>query len=67
MSESKIILTLIKNYNGENNERYLPGVDVEYPEKLHDLHNNLPILPERMRTEKVKKLVPNLHDKTGYV
>ena len=32
-------------------------VDVQYPEKLHDLHNDLPFLPERMKIEKVEKLV----------
>ena len=40
---------------------------VQYLEKLHELHNDLPLLPERMKTEKVKKLVANLHDKTEYV
>ena len=32
-----------------------------------NIHNDLPFLPERMRTEKVKNLVANLHDKTEYV
>ena len=32
-------------------------VDVQYPEKLHDLHNDLPFLPERMNVEEVEKLV----------
>ena len=27
--------------------------------KLHELHNGLPLLPERIKTEKVKKLVAN--------
>ena len=35
--------------------------------KLHELHNDLPFLPERMKIAKVKKLVNNLHDKTKYV
>ena len=26
-----------------------------YPEKLHELHNDLPFLPERMKIEKVEK------------
>ena len=34
--------------------------------KLHDLHNDLPFLPERMKTEKVEKLAANLHSKTEY-
>ena len=42
-------------------------VDVQYLEKLHKLHNDLPFLPERMKIKKVEKLVPNLHDKTEYV
>ena len=41
--------------------------DVQYPEKLHELHNDLQFLPERMKIEKLKKLVINLHDKTEYV
>ena len=34
---------------------------------LHKLHNGLPFLPERMKIEKVKKLVADLLDKTEYV
>ena len=33
---------------------------------MFDLHNGLPFLPERMKIEKVKKLVAKLHDKTEY-
>ena len=29
--------------------------------------NDLPFLPERMKVEKVKKLVTNLHDKNEFV
>ena len=53
----------IKDYNGESDEGYFIEVDVQYPEKLHELHNDLPYLPERMKIEKVEKLVANLHDK----
>ena len=35
--------------------------------KLHELHNDLPFLPEKMKIEKVENLVTNLHDKTEYV
>ena len=57
----------IKNSNEESNEGYFPEVDVQYPEKLHDLHNDLPFLLERIKTEKVEKLVAKLHDKIEYV
>ena len=57
----------IKNYNEDSDEGYFLEVDVQYPEKLHEFHNDLPFLPERMKLQKVEKLVANLHDKTEYV
>ena len=43
-------------------------VDLEYPEELHDLHNDYPLCPESVECEKgVKKLIPNLRDKNNYV
>ena len=57
----------LKNYNEESDERYFLEVDVQYLEKFHNLHNDLPFLPERMKIEKVEKLVANLHDKNEYV
>ena len=46
---------------------YLLEVDVRYPSELHDLHNNLPFMCERMKIDGVEKLVPNLHNKKNYV
>ena len=57
----------IKNYIEESDEGYFLEVDVKYPEKLHELQNDLSFLPEIMKIEKVEKLVTNLHDKTEYV
>ena len=31
------------------------------------IYNDLPFLPEKIKIEKDKKLVPDLHDKTEYV
>ena len=43
-------------------------VDLEYPEELHDLHNDYPLCPERVECDKgVKKLIPNLRHKKNYV
>ena len=39
------------------------GVDLEYPENLHDLHNDYPLAPERIEVSKVEKLIPNLNHK----
>ena len=57
----------INNYNEESDKGYFLEVDVQYLEKVLELHNDLPFLPERMKIEKVKKLVPNLHNKTEYL
>ena len=38
-----------KNYNEETDERYFLEVDIRYPGKLHELHNDLPFLPERKK------------------
>ena len=57
----------IKNYNEEKDEGYFLEVNVQYPEKLHELHNDLLFLPEKIKFEKAEKLVTNLHDKTEYV
>ena len=54
----------IKNYNEESDEGYFFEVDVQYLEKLHELPDDLPFLPEGVKIEKVEKLVANLHDKT---
>ena len=64
---SPFLEDLIKTYNEESYEGYFVEVDVQYPEKLREFHNDLPFLPERMKVNKVKKLVANLHDKLKYV
>ena len=58
---------MIKNYNEKSDEGYLLEVDIQYPEKLHELHNDLPFLPDKIKIEKFEKLEANLHDKSEYV
>ena len=43
----------IKNYKEESDEGYFLKVDIQYLEKLHEVHNDLLFLPERMKTKKV--------------
>ena len=50
-----------------NNKGYLLEVDAKYPKELHDLHNDLLFMCEKMKINKVEKLVPNLYDKKKYV
>ena len=51
----------------DNGNGYLLEVDVRYPKKLHDLHNDLPFVCEKMKINGVEKLVPMLNNKTNYV
>ena len=71
----------------KNPIRYFLEVDLEYPDKLHELHNEYPRSPERLavsgdmlssccykiadkyeiKVGDVKKLIPNLSNKTNYV
>ena len=46
---------------------YLLEVDVSYPKQLHNQHNDLPFMCERMEINGVEKLVPNLWDKKNCV
>lgn len=48
---------------------YILEVDLEYPENLHDLHNDLPFCAQKFTppNSKNSKLIPNLYDKFYYV
>ena len=56
----------MKDYNEESNEGFFLEVDIQYPEKLHELCNDLLFLPERTKTGKIENFVTNFHDKTEY-
>ena len=64
---SRINEEFIKSYNENSNKGYIVEVDVKCPKKLHDSHSDLRFLPRRMKIDKCKKLVCNLHNKKKYV
>ena len=64
---SRINEEFIKNYNENGNKGYSFEVDIKYPKKLHDLLSDLRLLPKRMKIDKCKKLVCDLHNKKKYV
>ena len=58
------------NENELENWKNIPcilKVDLEYPENLHDLHNEYPLAAEKLKVGNVEKLVSNLNDKEKYV
>ena len=58
---------VIEGYNDESDEQYFLEADVQYPGNVHNLHNNLPFLPEKMDIKKVGKLEANLHEKGEHI
>lgn len=78
----------ILSISDTNDEGYIFEVDLEYPDNLHESHNDYPLAPESLcvtsdmlseyatglknklnikESNKVKKLVPNLRNKTKYI
>ena len=47
----------------KDRRRYLLEVDVKYPKELHESHNELPFLAERMKIGREEKVVPVLKNK----
>ena len=60
---SKIDEDFIRNYDKDSDKGYILEADIKYLKNLHDLHSDLPFLPERMRIDKCNKPVCNLYDK----
>ena len=60
-----------KIYENRHNLNKIPcilEVDIEYPENLHDPHNDYPFCPEKVKCKNgVEKLIPNLRNKKKYV
>jgi len=42
-------------------------VDLEYPDELHDFHNDYPLAPDNIKVNKVHKQILNLNNKKKYV
>ena len=51
----------------ETGKSYLLEVDMSYPDNLHNLHNNLPVMCKKMKINGVQKLVPKLFHKKKFV
>ena len=60
---SKIDEDFIKSYGKNIDKVFIVEVDVKYPKNLHDLHSDIPFLPERMKIDKCKNLACNFYDK----
>ena len=59
--------TIVEELVEKRDHGYLLEVDVAYPMELHDSHNDLLFMCDRMKINGVEKLVPNLYYKKTYV
>ena len=60
----------LNNWEKLKNCSCILEVDLEYPQELHDLHNEYPLAPERIKINSLsqsEKLIPNLNNKEKYV
>ena len=49
MTEKQINKIDLTKYDEKSNKGLILEVDLEYPEKLHDLHNDYPLAPEKVK------------------
>lgn len=52
--------SLSKHYSEDSQ---IGCIDAKYPQKLYELHSDLPFLPKRMKIKKCEKLAYNLYVK----
>ena len=65
-SSFKLNEKFIKNFDEDSDVGYILKA-LEYPKNLHNIDNDLPILPEKMKNKKRHKLTCNMHNKKNYV
>ena len=58
---------IIDTYQSTDNTGYVLEVDLEYPDEIHDAHNDYPLAPEHQVINGYRKLAPNLNDKKNYI
>ena len=49
LSQEEISNFNVETVQDDGEEGYILEVDLEYPEHLHDLHNDYPLAPEKMK------------------
>ena len=58
---------LVNMLSKEKKYGYLVEVGIKYPRELHNLHNDIPFMCDKMNINGVEKLISNLYDKKKYI
>ena len=64
IDKSKVLKLLEKK---DTNQGFIFEVDLDYPESLWDSHNDYPLAPEKIKIDKIDKLICSFHPKKHYV
>ena len=73
LSQKKIEKTNLGKYTENNNKGLILEVDLEYPQELHNLHNDFPLGPEKIKVAKdmlsdyCKKIAKKFNISSGLV
>ena len=73
MTDKEISKTNLGKYKADSKEGLILKVDLEYPKELHDLHNDYPIAPEKVKVSTdmlsayCKKIAKKYNISTGLV
>ena len=67
VNEKKLIDLNPFQINADGDTGYILQVDLEYPKKLQNLHNDYPMVPENITINKGDQLTPNLNNKTKHI
>jgi hypothetical protein len=66
---NNVDLATVLNYDENSDIGYILEVDLEYPDHLHNYHNDYPLAPEKIKPEgsTSEKLCGTFNDKNNYV
>ena len=74
MTDKEISKIDLGKYKADGKKGLILEIDLEYPQELHDLHNDYPVCLENIKVSNdnisiglVSKLIPTLRDKKEYV